>query len=172
MKAGAVEFLIKPFSAEVMMSAIGSALERSQASREAASEVRMLEELYYSLSSREREVMGLVVSGSDEQASRLQAWNQRDYREGSPWPGDAENEGGLVGRIGEHCCQARHSGAGLKPAHADTNCKSPKMLKLLLCVREACRKSCLRFRGDHVTQRPVIAEAAWIRISRWLPCAP
>ena len=63
MKAGAVEFLIKPFSAEVLMSAIGSALERSQEARKAVSEVTMLEGFYYSLSSREREVMGLVVSG-------------------------------------------------------------------------------------------------------------
>ena len=63
MKAGAVEFLNKPFRAEVLMSAIGSALERSQEARKAVSEVIMLEEFYYSLSSREREVMGLVVSG-------------------------------------------------------------------------------------------------------------
>jgi len=63
MKAGAVEYLTKPFSVEVLMSAIGSALERSHANQEAASKVRMIEEFYYSLSSREREVMGLVVSG-------------------------------------------------------------------------------------------------------------
>ena len=63
MKAGAVEFLAKPCGMEVLLDAIGSALERSQEIRAAASQVKIFEDLYYSLSSREREVMGLVVSG-------------------------------------------------------------------------------------------------------------
>jgi FixJ family two-component response regulator len=63
MEAGAVEFLTKPFSYDVLLSAIRHAIARSHAAlgREAA--IRALQEGYASLSRREREVMALVVSG-------------------------------------------------------------------------------------------------------------
>jgi len=63
MKAGAVEFLTKPFGDEVLLSAIGGAIERSRAALGDQVEVGALRDRYGSLSSREREVMALVVSG-------------------------------------------------------------------------------------------------------------
>ena len=63
MKAGAVEFLTKPFKDDVLLSAIGQAIERSQAALDNQDELRALRDRYSSLSRREREVMALVVSG-------------------------------------------------------------------------------------------------------------
>jgi len=63
MKAGAVEFLMKPFGADVMLEAIGQALERSRRALEHDAKMRKLLESYQSLTPREREVMVLVVSG-------------------------------------------------------------------------------------------------------------
>ncbi|HTB42535.1 MAG TPA: response regulator [Acetobacteraceae bacterium] len=63
MKAGAVEFLTKPFHDDVMLSAIQQAIERSAAFLHDATELHELQNRYASLSSREREVMALVVSG-------------------------------------------------------------------------------------------------------------
>jgi FixJ family two-component response regulator len=63
MKAGAVEFLTKPFDDNVLLTAIGQALKRSHAALEHKAETRGLRDRYASLSRREREVMALVVRG-------------------------------------------------------------------------------------------------------------
>lgn len=63
MKAGAIEFLTKPFANDALLTAIGQAIERSRAALDHESGVRELLDRYASLSTREREVMALVVSG-------------------------------------------------------------------------------------------------------------
>src|SRR5271165_2034465 len=63
MKAGAVDFLTKPFSHDVLVAAIGAAIELSEAWLEQEAEKQLLRGRYASLSRREQEVMVLVVSG-------------------------------------------------------------------------------------------------------------
>ncbi len=63
MKAGAVEFLTKPFTNDVLLDAVGGAIERSRTAVRQESEMRVLRSSYASLTPREREVMALVVSG-------------------------------------------------------------------------------------------------------------
>jgi FixJ family two-component response regulator len=63
MKAGAVEFLTKPFTNDVLLDAIGGAIKRSRAAVRQEAELRVLRSSYASLTPREREVMALVVSG-------------------------------------------------------------------------------------------------------------
>lgn len=63
MKAGAVEFLTKPFNHGVLLSAIRVSLERSRVVLARAEEMRALRNRYVSLSRRERQVMEYVASG-------------------------------------------------------------------------------------------------------------
>jgi FixJ family two-component response regulator len=63
MKSGAMEFLTKPFDDERLLAAIEQALERDRAEHVRRQELGELQERYLSLTPREREVMGLVVSG-------------------------------------------------------------------------------------------------------------
>jgi FixJ family two-component response regulator len=63
MKSGAVEFLTKPFRDQDLLDAIHQALDRDRVARQQQRELGELRNRYASLTPREREVMGLVVSG-------------------------------------------------------------------------------------------------------------
>jgi FixJ family two-component response regulator len=63
MKSGAVEFLTKPFRDQDLLDAISQALERDQIAREKQNKLAELRKHYATLTTREREIMGLVVSG-------------------------------------------------------------------------------------------------------------
>lgn len=63
MKAGAIEFLLKPFDGEALLKTVRESLRRSEIAWDERNEMRMLQERYASLSSRERQVMALVVAG-------------------------------------------------------------------------------------------------------------
>jgi FixJ family two-component response regulator len=63
MKSGAVEFLTKPFRDQDLLDAIQLALQRENEIRQQQHETQELQKRYQTLTAREREVMGLLVSG-------------------------------------------------------------------------------------------------------------
>ena len=63
MKAGAAEFLTKPFDDQVLLDAIHAAIERDRARRRDAASLAALKARYHELTERERQVMKLVVAG-------------------------------------------------------------------------------------------------------------
>lgn len=73
MKAGAIDFLTKPFHGDALLAAIDRAIQRSAAALARGAELTVLRNRYLSLSSREREVMTFVVTGmlNKQVAARL-----------------------------------------------------------------------------------------------------
>jgi len=63
MKAGALEFLTKPFCDQDLLDAVGKAVERHRVTRRRRAELNELAGMYASLTARERQVMTMVVSG-------------------------------------------------------------------------------------------------------------
>jgi FixJ family two-component response regulator len=63
MKAGALEFLTKPFDDETLLAGVARALQKSEHIREREAELGALQERYATLTKREREVLQLVISG-------------------------------------------------------------------------------------------------------------
>jgi len=63
MKAGAVEFLTKPFRGQNLLEAVQGALARDRAARQERAEIAELRKCFDTLSPREREVLGMVVTG-------------------------------------------------------------------------------------------------------------
>jgi FixJ family two-component response regulator len=79
LKSGAVEFLTKPFRDQDLLDAIQQALQRDRSAREQQAEVHELHGRYQALTPREREVMGLVVSGMLNKQIASENRSQRSY---------------------------------------------------------------------------------------------
>jgi len=96
MKAGAVEFLLKPLTDEELLDAIDHAITRSRAILSRKAEVRELRSRYESLSVREQQV-DTGGGRPPQQADRNSVRHQRDNREGAPRQGNAQDGCGVSG---------------------------------------------------------------------------
>jgi FixJ family two-component response regulator len=156
MKAGAVEFLTKPFGDDVLLSAIRHAIERSHTALRQEAEIRALRDYYASLSRREREVMALVVSGLlNKQVGRELGISEitvkahrgkvmREMKAGSLAERSASTS--AVMRSGVSLFLMRGSPVLLPPSHT---CKRP----LLWSRNSYDRQSGKSWKGDSPTRR-------------------
>ena len=108
MKAGAVEFLTKPFRDQELLDSVGIALERDRARREQDNTVHDVKDPLQIAHAARAGSDGLRHRGTDEQADRGEARRQRDHGEGASWQRDAQNERALARRSRAHGRCARH----------------------------------------------------------------
>ena len=101
MKAGAFEFLTKPFNDNALISAIQNAIDRSRTSLEQKAEMDDLRARYASLSGREREVMELVVAGLLNKQVGGELGISEITVKAHPGASDEEDEGALPCRAGD-----------------------------------------------------------------------
>jgi len=112
MKAGAVDFLTKPFRDQDMLDAVTAAIERDRISRNEAKIRSDLRAHFVTLTAREREVMALVTARTHEQADRGQNRNCRDHREDTSREHHEENGRKISGRSGEDGPDAGNTACG------------------------------------------------------------
>ena len=112
MKAGAVDFLTKPFRDQDMLDAVTAAIERDRNSRNEARILSDLKARFATLTAREREVMALVTSRPHEQADRGRNRHCRNHREDTPRAHHAKNGREIAGRSGEDGPDARDTARG------------------------------------------------------------
>ena len=108
MKAGAVDFLTKPFRDQDMLDAVGAAIERDRRRREQARAVSELRALFEVPECSRAGDHGAGHHGADEQAGRGRDWAQRDHREDPSWQRHEKNGCENPGRSGENGRGSRH----------------------------------------------------------------
>ena len=101
MKAGAVEFLTKPFDEQDLLQAIQEAVERDRRNREQRAEIRELQNRYESLTAREQEVMHAGGFRAPEQASCGRTEHNRVHGQDSSRARHAQNACRVSGGPGE-----------------------------------------------------------------------
>ena len=107
MKAGAIDFLTKPFRDQEILDAVAVALDRDRKRRNEEKAVADLKAMFDSLTRRERQVMASDYRWAHEQAGCRQNRNQRDHGQDPPWQPHEKDAREVVGRAG-----ANGGGAG------------------------------------------------------------
>jgi FixJ family two-component response regulator len=107
MKAGAVEFLSKPFDDDELLRAIDIAITQDRETRRKRSELSELRQRYDLLTSREREVLPFVVACFANKEAAAGPGNCREHYRRPPWPNHAQNGLPLASGAGSDGGQAR-----------------------------------------------------------------